>query len=62
MAQRKPFLLRLPPELWDELNRLAKDELRSVNAQIEYIIRDALRRRRRAQDDDESPNSPQVGG
>jgi len=55
MAPRKTFLLRLPPELWDELNRLAKDELRSVNAQIEYIIRDALRQRGRKQNDDDSP-------
>ena len=31
----------------DELNRWAKDELRSLNAQIEYILRDALRQRRR---------------
>ncbi len=47
MAQRKTFLLRLPPELMDELNRWAKDELRSVNAQIEYALRDALRRAKR---------------
>jgi len=47
MPERKTFLLRLPPEVWDELNRLAKDELRSVNAQIEYLIREALRRRQR---------------
>ena len=50
MAQRKPFLLRLPPDLLDELNRWAKDELRSVNAQIEYVLREALRRRRKAHD------------
>ena len=43
MPQRKPFLLRLPPELMDELNRWAKDELRSVNAQIDYVLRRALR-------------------
>lgn len=47
MAERKTFLLRLPPELWENLNRLARDELRSVNAQIEYLIREALRRRGR---------------
>ncbi len=47
MAQRKSFLLRLPPELMDEVNRWAKDELRSVNAQIEYLLREALRRQRR---------------
>lgn len=47
MAQRKPFLLRLPPDLFEELNRWAKDELRSLNAQIEFIVREAVRRRRR---------------
>ena len=47
MAERKPFLLRLPPDLMDELNRWAKHELRSLNAQIEYLLREALRRRRR---------------
>ncbi len=46
MAQRKSFLLRLPDDLLDALNRWAKDELRSVNAQIEYILREAVRRRR----------------
>lgn len=47
MTERKPFLLRLPPALMDELNRWAKDELRSLNAQIEYLLRDQIRRRRR---------------
>jgi len=47
MAERKSFLLRLPPELMDELTRWAKDELRSLNAQIEYVLRDAMRHRRR---------------
>ncbi len=47
MAERKSFLLRLPPALMDELNRWAKDELRSVNAQIEYLLREAIRHRRR---------------
>jgi len=46
MAQRKSFLLRLPDDLLDALNRWARDELRSVNAQIEYILRDAVRQRR----------------
>ncbi|MFQ3610201.1 MAG: Arc family DNA-binding protein [Fimbriimonadales bacterium] len=46
MAKRKPFLLRLSPELWDEIQRMAQEELRSVNAQIEYLLRDAIARRR----------------
>jgi len=57
MAERKTFLVRLPPEVWDELNRLAKDELRSVNAQIEYIIREALRRRRRPHNEPDPPRN-----
>lgn len=48
MAERKPFLLRLPPDLMEELNRWARDDLRSVNAQIEYLLREAVRARRRA--------------
>jgi len=44
---RKPFLLRINPELWDELERWAKDELRSVNGQIEYLLREAVEQRKR---------------
>lgn len=43
MAPRKSYLLRIPPELYDELERWAADELRSVNAQIEYLLQDAVR-------------------
>ncbi len=46
MAQRKSFLVRLPPELLEELDRWAKDELRSLNGQIEYVLRDAVRKHR----------------
>lgn len=46
MAAKRSFLLRLSPELWDQLKRWADDELRSVNAQIEYVLREALRCRR----------------
>ena len=45
MAAKKSFLLRLPPELWEALNRWAQDELRSVNGQIEFVLREALRKR-----------------
>ena len=43
MAARKPFLLRTEPEVLAALNRWAADELRSVNAQIDFILRRALR-------------------
>ncbi|QJR12438.1 hypothetical protein DSM104443_03524 [Usitatibacter rugosus] len=45
MADRKAFLLRIDPELWAGIERLAQAELRSVNGQIEYLLRDALARR-----------------
>jgi len=41
---RKSFLLRIDPEVLDAVQRWADDELRSVNAQIEYVLREALRR------------------
>ncbi len=44
--ERKSFLLRLPPELWKELEKWAADELRSVNGQIEYLLRQAVTKRR----------------
>lgn len=46
MAQRKKFLLRIPPELWEEINRWAADDLRSVNGQIEFVLQQAVRKRR----------------
>jgi hypothetical protein len=47
MTQRKSFLLRIDPALWAAIERLAQSELRSVNAQIEYLLREALARRGR---------------
>jgi len=46
MAERKPFLLRIDPELWAELEAWAQDELRSVNGQIEYLLRQAVQKRK----------------
>ena len=45
MAERKAFALRIDPALWTEIERWAADELRSVNGQVEFILRDAVRRR-----------------
>ena len=45
MAARKQFLLRIDPELWADVEKWAADELRSVNAQIEWALREAVRRR-----------------
>jgi hypothetical protein len=43
---RKAFLLRLPPALWKELEKWAAADLRSVNGQIEFLLREAVARRK----------------
>jgi hypothetical protein len=48
VAERKPFLLRVDPAVLDALAKWAADDLRSVNAQIEFVLRDALARAGRA--------------
>jgi hypothetical protein len=42
---KKSFLLRVDPALWAEIERLAAAELRSANAQVEYLLREALKSR-----------------
>ena len=42
MAERKPFLLRIDPDVLEALQRWAADELRSLNGQIEFILRRSL--------------------
>lgn len=49
-GKKKAVLLRIPPELWEDLNVWARDELRSVNAQIEFALREALQRRKRSRE------------
>jgi len=44
MAARKPFLLRVDPAVLEAVQKWAADDLRSLNAQIEYVLRDALQR------------------
>jgi hypothetical protein len=46
VAKRKTFLLRMSPDLWEEISRWAEDELRSVNGHVEYLLREAVRARR----------------
>jgi hypothetical protein len=48
MAERKKLLLRLDPHVYDAIARWAADDLRSVNGQIEYALRQALRAAGRA--------------
>jgi hypothetical protein len=56
MASRKPFLLRIDPELWADLELWARDELRSVNGQIEYLLRQAVLKRKGAKPEARNPN------
>jgi hypothetical protein len=49
MAERKSFLLRIDAELWTGLEAWAQDELRSVNGQIEYLLRQAVQKRKGTQ-------------
>lgn len=48
MKSRKAFLLRLDPQVYEELEAWAGADLRSVNAQIEFLLKEALRRRGKA--------------
>ncbi|MCX6552306.1 MAG: hypothetical protein NTY02_15110 [Acidobacteria bacterium] len=65
MAERRPFLLRLDPSLHEALQRWANDDLRSLNAQIEFLLRRALQDEGRAKPSPEttsgrrSPGGPQ---
>jgi hypothetical protein len=62
--ERKAFLLRADPSLWKEIENWAADELRSVNGQIEFILREAVRRRRGPRAAPPAPGSaePPSGG
>ena len=60
-AERKGFLLRVSPELLEQLRGWAEQEMRSVNAQIEWVLRDALRRRGREVEGDGQERSPERG-
>lgn len=51
MKERKSFPLRLDPGLYREIEAWAADDLRSVNAQIEFLLADAVRQRRKKMDD-----------
>ena len=46
MKERKAFLMRIDPALWAELEAWAQDELRSVNGQVEMILKQAVTKRR----------------
>lgn len=57
MAERKNFVLRIDPALWAEIEKWAQEEFRSVNGQIEYLLKQAVvTRRRRMKDQSEEPD------
>ena len=53
MADRKPFLLRVDRDIMDALQRWADDDLRSLNGQIEFLLRKALKEAKRIGEDEE---------
>ncbi len=61
MAERKSFLLRIDPALWAELEAWAQGELRSVNGQIEYILKQAVAKRKGSGPARPAPPSPEPG-
>jgi hypothetical protein len=58
MAERKPFLLRVDRTLLDALQRWANDDLRSLNGQIEFLLRRALREAGRPVAPPDAPEPP----
>ena len=58
MAERKSFLLRIDPALWAELECWAQDELRSINGQIEYILKQAVQKRKGGRTEPAPPVAP----
>jgi hypothetical protein len=58
MAEKKSFLLRIDPALWADLECWAQDELRSVNGQIEYLLRVAVQKRKGAAPANEPKGKP----
>jgi hypothetical protein len=54
VAERKPFLLRVERDVMDALQRWADDELRSLNGQIEFLLRKALREANRETEEEKA--------
>ena len=57
MSDRKPFLLRIDREVIDALQRWADDDLRSLNGQIEFLLRNALIEAKRLRSEDRSDST-----
>ncbi len=52
-GDKKQLLLRLSPSLWEEINRWAQDDFRSINGQIEYLLTMAVNQRKKKKNSDE---------
>ena len=61
MAERKAFPLRIGKDVFDAIRKWADDDLRSVNAQIEFVLRDALARRGRPTKRKRDDGDPESG-
>ncbi len=61
MAKKKPFVLRVSPEMMKAVEKWAADEFRSTNGQLEWIIDQALRKagRKRKEESDEGEDTPE---
>ncbi|HUT63468.1 MAG TPA: Arc family DNA-binding protein [Anaerolineae bacterium] len=62
IKKKKSVLLRIDPELWNDLNQWANDELRSLNGQIEYTLRKSVRRRKKLRQQTEKEHQERKPG
>lgn len=62
MKTRKPFLLRIEPRLYEALETWAQQEMRSVNGQIEYLLKQAVDKRAKVRSDDEQKGETRTSG
>jgi hypothetical protein len=60
MEERKSFLLRINPELWRELEAWAADDLRSINGQVEYLLKQAVQKRKSSRPVEQPSQPPPV--
>jgi hypothetical protein len=53
MEKKKSIILRIDPKLWSDLSEWAKDDIRSINAQIEFLLREAVKKRKKEKADED---------
>ena len=56
MPEKKTVLLRISPKMWEEINKWAQEEFRSVNGQIEYVLNEAVSKRKKSKQQGQSVN------